>query len=293
MKFLTPIVLAGVVALAACSGNFATGTGMPNAEPPIEQSTPADTGPNGLLGATPLPNASVSPAAIVPGTYPVADAQNGFACPGTQDGYGCTLRFNLPVPTPSPAGKAKGKNAAVAATATPSPAPSPTPTPTVAPDAALAGGLTPPPVPSPSPTPPSVSLKAEALPKDAPPMKHIPENTLDVVPLMMVRLTPDTDFTLHGGAQAQFTLPKEQLADRGFALQLFAQTTHKKHTAYTPIWTFDKSTLKDTTLTFSFIPPKTTIAKGSTYALVLYGDDKSKASSSPSPSPSPGPSSAP
>jgi hypothetical protein len=41
--------------------------------------------------------------------------------------------------------------------------------------------------------------------------------------------------------------------------------------------------LNDNTLTFSFEPPKMTIAKGSTYTLVLYGDDKSMV---PSPSPS-------
>ncbi len=128
-------------------------------------------------------------------------------------------------------------------------------------------------------------MKAEAMPKDAPAMYHTPTNTLDVVPLIMVHITPTGDFALDGPAVAQFTLPKEQIGERGFAVQLFQATTHKKRTDYKPIWTFDKSNLKDTTLTFEFTPPKMTITKGTTYVMVLYGDDKSKVSPSPSGSP--------
>jgi hypothetical protein len=124
-------------------------------------------------------------------------------------------------------------------------------------------------------------------------MYHTPPNTLDVVPLMLVRITPNSDFALSGAAEATFTLPKEQLGQRGFAVQLFHQTGTKKRTGYTPIWTFDKSSLKDDTLTFAFTPPKMTIAKGTTYVLVLYGDDKSKTPASASPSPSPSASAAP
>ncbi len=124
------------------------------------------------------------------------------------------------------------------------------------------------------------------MPKDAPPMYHTPVNTLDVVPLLMVHLSPSGDFALDGRAVAQFTLPKEQIGERGFAVQLFQATTHKKRTDYKPIWTFEKSALKDNTLTFEFTPPKMTITKGATYVMVLYGDDKSKVSPSPSGSPS-------
>jgi hypothetical protein len=121
-------------------------------------------------------------------------------------------------------------------------------------------------------------------------MVHVPDNSLDVVPLMMVTLTTNADFTLDGWVDAEFMLPKEQLTDRGFAVQLFAASTKRKHTSYTPIWTFDNSTLDGDTLTFSFKPEKKlTIAKGSTYVLVLYGDDKNKKSSpSPASSASPG-----
>jgi len=131
------------------------------------------------------------------------------------------------------------------------------------------------------------------MPKDAPPMYHTPVNSLDVVPLLIVHISPSGDFPLEGRAVAQFTLPKEQIGQRGFAVQLFQATTHKKRTDYKPIWTFDKSTLKDDTLSFEFTPPKMTIAKGATYVMVLYGDDKSKVSPAPSDSPSTLPSAAP
>jgi hypothetical protein len=127
-------------------------------------------------------------------------------------------------------------------------------------------------------------------------MVHVPANSLDVVPLEAVSIaTNNGDFPLNGWVDGQFTLPKEQVTERGFALQLFQQQTKKGKTSYTPIWTFDKSTLNGSTLSFSFKPPKMTIAKGSTYLLVLYGDDKSKspASASPSPSPSASPGAAP
>jgi hypothetical protein len=110
-------------------------------------------------------------------------------------------------------------------------------------------------------------------------MVHIPENTLDTVALMSVQMTTNGDFPLDGWANAQFTLPKDQIDGRGFAVQLFLVEKQKKSVNYKPIWTFDKSTINDTTLTFSFLPPKMKIDKGSTYMLVLYGDDKSTASS--------------
>lgn len=124
-------------------------------------------------------------------------------------------------------------------------------------------------------------------------MVHTPANTLDTVALMMVQLSTNADLNLEGWANAQFTLPKPQVDGRGFALQLFRVNKKKKGVEYKPIWTFDKSVLNDTTLTFSFKPPKMTIGKGSTYMLVLYGDDKSTLpSGAPSGSPSPLPSGA-
>lgn len=130
-----------------------------------------------------------------------------------------------------------------------------------------------------------MTLKAEALPNDAPKMVHVPQDTLHVAPMMMVTLNTNADFPLDGWVEANFTLPKDQVDNRGFAVQLFSQATKKGKAVYTPIWTFDKSTLDGTMLTFSFKPPKMKIAKNSTYVLVLYGDQQSKASPGPSASP--------
>jgi hypothetical protein len=125
-------------------------------------------------------------------------------------------------------------------------------------------------------------------------MVHAPKNALNVVALMMVTLTTSADFPLNGLAIAQFTLPKEQIGGRGFALQLFLQRTQGKSKSYAPVLSLDKSSLEKETLIFGFMPPKITVAKGNTYVLVLYGTDIS-ASSAPtgSASPSPNPSSSP
>lgn len=279
MKFFAPFIAACAIALASCSGNFATGTGMPNTIPQPGESQPPPYGTSGIPqpGTTVNPQSSASPSAMAEGSYAITDAQSGFACPSTVDGYSCLLKFNVPMPTPEPSASPKGKNKA-----TPSPSPTPTPTPTPSPEPSGSGS------PSPSPTPATVTLKAEALPKNAPGMYHTPANTLDVVPLMMVQVSPSADLPLTNAVVAQFTLPKEQVGQRGFAVQLFQAQTHKKKTDYKPIWTFNQSTLKNDTLTFAFMPPpKMSIAKASTYVLVLYGDDKSQQSPAPSESPSP------
>ena len=115
-------------------------------------------------------------------------------------------------------------------------------------------------------------------------MAYEAKKALDVVPLMLVTITPNAPFELSGEAIAQFTLPKAQIGGRGFALQVFSVSSSHGKPAYKPLWTFAHSTLDKTTLTFSFVEPKMTIAKGATYAVVLYGDDLDV---SPSPSPSP------
>ncbi len=273
--------MTAALAVAACSGNFETGTGMPNTLPQTGEPTPPVYGQGGIAqNLTPTPSPSGSPDEGTQ-TYAVAAAPDGLQCPATLDSYGCTLRFNIPTATPTPTPDAGAKI---------TPTPSPTPTASQAPESGIAdvpqSGMAPAsPTPSPTPSGPTVTLKAAAMPKNAPAMYHTPANTLDVVPLMIVQFSPSADFALNGPASAQFTLPKEQTAQRGFAVQLFQATTHKKHTDYKPIWTFDKSTLADATLTFAFTPPKMTIAKNSTYVLVLYGDDKSKVSPVPSGSP--------
>jgi len=133
-----------------------------------------------------------------------------------------------------------------------------------------------------------MALKLDVLAKDAPAMVHVPVKSMSVVALMQVTLTPSADFKLTGPALAQFTLPKEQLDGRGFALQLFERTTHRKKHSDRAIWEFAKSDRQGNTLTFSFTPPKIDVPKGSTYLLVLYGDDH-PATPAPSASPSASP----
>jgi len=282
---------------------------MPNSMPPVDQ-TQQPYGANGLPqnGPSMSPAPSSSPSTQM---FAMSDAPTGFQCPPSVDGYSCMLRFNVPppTPTPGPGAKAKGKQQA---TPTPSPTPTPTPTPTPAPTPAPTGTVNPddnggvamdnepPPEgasPSPTPSGPTVTVRVEALPTTAPPMYHTPQNTINVTPLIMAHLTPSVDFVLDGEAVAQFTLPPDQVQHRGFAVQLFQETTDKKNkTYYRPIWTFDNSTLKNDTLTFDFTPPKMTIPKGTTYVLVLFGDTKKETpapSGSPSASPSGSPSAAP
>lgn len=290
MKYRVIILALAALLISACSGNFGTGTGMPQQGgiPPMGGGTTPmpPVGPNGLpIGQfTPPPP---SPGPVGTASYPISDAQKGFTCPQTSDEYGCKLSFNLPPPTPTPSPNAKNAKSKNDATATPSPSPSPTPSPTPSPSpsstASSRASGNPSASPSPTPTPPSITLTAQAPPKDAPQMVHVPANTLDTIPLVMVQLTTNDDFTLDGWVSAQFTLPQSQIGGRGFAVQLFQVSQHHHSATYKPIWTFDKSVLNDTTLTFSFEPPKMTIGKGSTYTLVLYGDDRS---ASPSPSPS-------
>jgi hypothetical protein len=266
-----------LLALTACSGNFGTGTGIPQQGgapqlPPLQSPMPENNG-KGL----PEPNASGSPLpAASPATYQIADAQNGFACPASGDGFGCTLSFNLPEPTPAPSATPKHKGKA-----TPTPSPTPTPTPSPEPSGTASAA------PAPTPSGGTITLKAEPMPTDAPKLVHTPPDSISVVPLTMVTLTTNADFPLDGWVNAAFTLPADQFTkDRGFAVQLFSKTTKKKNTNYSPIWTFDRSTVNQSTLTFSFKPPKMKIAKGSTYVLVLYGDTP-KASPLPSGMPAP------
>ena len=259
--------------------------------PPVGQGTPmAQADKNGL--PQPLPSGSASPAANGPLSYPIADAQKGFACPDMGEGYACTLSFDLPPPTPAPSASPASATAkgAHAATASPSPSPSPTPAPTATPAPSSSGSPLPGASPSPAPKGASVTLDAHAAPKDAPKMAHQPANALDTVALVSVKVTTSGKFPLDGWARAQFALPKPQVDGRGFALQIF-QVVQPKHgaPAYKPVAAFNKSTLNDTVLTFAFKAPKMTIDKGSTYLLVLYGDDKSTPGAKPSALPSASP----
>lgn len=109
------------------------------------------------------------------------------------------------------------------------------------------------------------------------------------VVLVALRLTTSADTTIFGGARVEYTLPKAQVAGRGFAVQLFQEVHLKKKSVDTFIGTYDRSTLKKNRLTFSFVTPKLLVKKGETWLLVLYGDERpTKTSPSPSASPTTG-----
>ncbi len=100
---------------------------------------------------------------------------------------------------------------------------------------------------------------------------------------MRIMLVASADFTLDGRVLAQFVLPKDQLADRGFAVQIFEEVVRRKHRELRALFTLAKSTLDKQTLTFSLTPPKLTLPKDHHFFIILYGD----ARATPSPNPSP------
>ena len=114
------------------------------------------------------------------------------------------------------------------------------------------------------------------------------------VALVALRLHTDADVTLAGDVTADFTLPKEQIGGRGFAVQLYHESTGKKHKVTDTFFgSYAKSKLNDTTLTFELTAPSLQIKKDETWLLVLYGDELPSASTSPSHSPSASPSASP
>ncbi|MBV8689162.1 MAG: hypothetical protein JOZ59_03540 [Candidatus Eremiobacteraeota bacterium] len=85
-------------------------------------------------------------------------------------------------------------------------------------------------------------------------------------------IVPAEDFTLDGAALAQFTLPPPEIANRGFAVQIFSEDVHGKRHDWSPVITIAHSSLDGATLTFRFMPPKLTLPKDHHYLAVLYGD---------------------
>lgn len=106
------------------------------------------------------------------------------------------------------------------------------------------------------------------------------------IPLMTVRLHTDDDVTLAGNMMIDFTLPKEQIGGRGFAVQLFHEGNKKKKTTETFIGSYAKSNLTGQTLHFEITAPALQVKKDEVWLLVLYGDELPSASASPSASPS-------
>ncbi len=269
---LRAIIVVGVLALAACSGNFGTGTSSPGGSM-IPPGAPGENQPLSLPSdaGSASPGASAASVAAPLGgdtaQLALSDAASGLQCPDV-NGYTCLLRLNAPDATPAPSSSPKGKTQS-----TPSPSPSPTPTATPAPSPLPSGELASP-LPSATPTGPTMTLKVAVHPKGAPPMYRPPAGALGTTALMDVTLSPSEKFVLNGNVIAAFSLPKEELAQRGFALQIFQVQTHKKKSSTLhPLYSFNKSSRDGSTLTFEFKPPKLTVPKDSTYLLVLYGDD--------------------
>jgi len=262
-----------VMLAAACQGNFGSGPQIPGT---IQSS---GTGP---FGATPAATGSVAPNSVASGApgetqaFLIADLAKGIACHESA-GFSCVLHFNLPAPAPSSSAGAKGLSNA---SASPSATPTPTPTPSPGPKTSGSPGASTAPSPSAAPAGPTLSLTMTALPTDAPKMVITGKSVLPTTALMRIALVPSEDFTLDGAASAVFTLPKDQIENRGFAIQLFEDTVNKKKKrGYRPLFTLAKSSLSKQKLTFDFTPPKLTLPKGHKYLIVLYGDERTATAS--------------
>jgi hypothetical protein len=240
--------------------------------PPVNPQSASQGNP---MTPTPAPGTSEMPSPP-PGdaaSYPFAQAATGFQCPESQ-GFTCFIRFNVPDKAASP-----GPSASASASPSPSPTSSTEPDASASPpdDAAVS--------PSPASTGPNVTLALRALPqKDVPSMIDRDPKAVATTPLIALRVTTDADVILEGKASAEFTLPKEQVGGRGFAIQLFHETRTKKKTSFNFFGSYDKSKIKDQTLRFEFTVPKLGVKKGEAWLFVLYGDELPEKSPLPSPS---------
>lgn len=130
-------------------------------------------------------------------------------------------------------------------------------------------------------------LQSAALPKNAPKMENPDPKAVATVALMSVRVHTDADVILEGKTIAEFTLPKEQIGGRGFAVQLFRVSTSKKKTSDIFVGSYSESKLDKNTLRFQLTMPKFQVKKDETWMLVLYGDELPEASGAPKSSSSP------
>jgi len=310
MRIVTAGALAlAALALAACQGGSFGGIGSGSSvNPPVNGQPPnpygQQAGAQNPNGVAPSPTPSTPPGQTA--SYAFSDAATGFKCPQSQ-GYSCFLRFNVPPdpspsPTPSHSKSTKGK-----AKATPSPAPTPTPsaTPSTSTSASPSSDSPMPtssPLPSGAPSPSASSTPASAhvtltlgsRPKDAPTMAGVDPKAVTTVALVSLLIRTDADEVLDGRAIADFTLPKEQLGGRSFAIQLFHHTVDRKKRGNDQFFgSYDQWKLDGDTVHFEFVVPKLEVKKDETWRLVLYASDVPSATPSPgaSASPSPSPSS--
>jgi hypothetical protein len=130
------------------------------------------------------------------------------------------------------------------------------------------------------------------MPKDAPKMVNPDPKAVSTVALVLLRLHTDADVTLAGKITIDYTLPKEQVGGRGFAVQLYHEGTKKKKVTQTFFGSYSESKLTGSTLHFEINAPALAVKKDEVWLLVLYGDEL-PSSSSPSASPSGSPSASP
>jgi hypothetical protein len=131
------------------------------------------------------------------------------------------------------------------------------------------------------------------MPKDAPKMTNPDPKAVATVALVSLDLHTDTDVTFAGDVSIDFTLPKEQIGGRSFAVQLYRESG-KKESTRTFFGNYAKSSLAGSTLHFDLdVPAALQVKKDEHWLLVLYGNELPSASTSPSTSPSGSPSASP
>ncbi len=298
MKFDIRVAFAALaLALGSCQGLDSGGMGGGGMMgPPVSQPGPMGTGGDmqgPTIGANGQAELTQPGATLAPNQtqFAVADGPSGVKCPVVTL-FGCTVSFNIPTPAPAASG------------ATPTPKPTPTPTPTPSPSASddsddnSDSGDT-----NASPTPPgTITLQMEPLPKDVPAMTNPDPRALRVTPLVAIRLQSDTDFSLNGTAAVNYTIPRQQVSGRSFAIQLYNEAALRGKRTDQFLATYTKSTVGDTTIQFNFTTPRVTVKRGQIWLLALYGmqfppgttptpSPSPGGSATPSPSPSPAPSS--
>lgn len=285
MKFDVRIAFAAIaLALGACQGGGLDSGGMGGMMgPPVQQPGPMGSGgelEGPTIGANGQAELTQPGATLAPNQsqFAIADAPNGVKCPllkGQMQQYGCTLSFNIPTPAPAGSGGA-----------TPSPKPTPSPTPTASASASDEGddsdsgdGSSPPPMGT-------ITLQYEPLPTDVPAMTNPDPRALRITPVAAIRLQSDTDFALSGGALVTFSMPRQQVFGRSFAIQLYDEAALRGKRTDQFIATYTKGTIGDTTVQFAFPTPKVTVKRGQIWLLALYGM-QFPPGSTPTPSPSP------
>lgn len=103
--------------------------------------------------------------------------------------------------------------------------------------------------------------------------------------LVSLRMHTDADVTFAGNVSIDYTLPKEQIGGRGFAVQLYNESTKHGKTTDSFFGNYAKSKLTGTTLHFDIDAPALQVKKNERWLLVLYGSELPSATAAPSTSP--------